>query len=97
MYRGFLGRLCPPRIDDDEVRAIIALQTVKNAGPEHCLGKGRIMADMKNGIRQIKVFICSRITIAAKRFHEGHCSRRRAESRVAVHMGRLDAGVANQR
>jgi len=57
------------RIDDDELRTICSVESVKDSCPQHRLSKGRVVAHVHDRVGTIEILIGTRIAVATEGFN----------------------------
>jgi hypothetical protein len=70
---------------------------IQDPRPENALGLGRVVADMQDGVGDVKVPVGAGIPVAPERLDQRQRRRRRAETRIAIHVRGTEAGIADER
>ena len=80
-------------VDDDQERRAGPSAAIQDPRPEDALGLGQVVADMQDGVGDVKVPVGARIPVAPERLDERQRGRRRAETCIAIHVRGTETGA----
>ena len=95
MKIGLLGGWGLTGIDHDELGRVRSCPSIEDAHPEHGVGRGNVVADMKNAVSHVDIFIGAGLAVRAEGLLQGRGGGCGAQPRVAVHVRRAETSFAD--